>query len=57
MGNTLASQLIPEILTYIASHQLAVGTRLPERTLAERLRVSRSPVRSALQQMADQSLL
>ncbi|KXJ32287.1 MULTISPECIES: GntR family transcriptional regulator [Pseudomonas] len=57
MGTTLASQLIPDILTYIASHQLAVGTRLPERTLAERLRVSRSPVRSALQQMADQSLL
>ena len=57
MGNTLASRLIPDILTYIASHQLAVGTRLPERTLAERLRVSRSPVRSALQQMADQALL
>lgn len=57
MGTTLASQLIPDILTYIASHQLAVGTRLPERALAERLRVSRSPVRSALQQMADQSLL
>jgi len=57
MGNTLASRLIPDILTYIASHQLAVGTRLPERALAERLRVSRSPVRSALQQMADQALL
>ncbi len=57
MGNTLASRLIPDILTYIASHQLAVGTRLPERTLAERLRVSRSPVRSALQQMADRALL
>ncbi|GAC1036536.1 GntR family transcriptional regulator [Pseudomonas sp. No.117] len=57
MGNTLASRLIPDILSYIASHQLAVGTRLPERTLAERLRVSRSPVRSALQQMADQALL
>ncbi|KTS70903.1 GntR family transcriptional regulator [Pseudomonas oryzihabitans] len=57
MGNTLASRLIPDILTYIASHQLAVGTRLPERALAERLRVSRSPVRSALQQMADQTLL
>ena len=57
MGNTLASRLIPDILTYIASHQLAVGTRLPERALAERLRVSRSPVRSALQQMADQGLL
>ena len=54
---TLASQLIPDILTYIASHQLAVGTRLPERTLAERLRVSRSPVRSALQQMAERALL
>ncbi|WP_295465035.1 GntR family transcriptional regulator [uncultured Pseudomonas sp.] len=57
MGNTLASRLIPDILTYIASHQLAVGTRLPERALAERLRVSRSPVRSALQQMADRALL
>jgi len=57
MGNTLASQLIPEILIHIASHQLAVGTRLPERALAERLRVSRSPVRSALQQMADQGRL
>ncbi|WP_145010437.1 GntR family transcriptional regulator [Pseudomonas oryzihabitans] len=57
MGNTLASRLIPDILGYIAAHQLAVGTRLPERTLAERLRVSRSPVRSALQQMADQALL
>lgn len=57
MSTSLVSQLIPNILMYISSHGLEVGTRLPERALAERLRVSRSPVRSALKAMAIQNLL
>jgi DNA-binding GntR family transcriptional regulator len=44
----LTRQLTAQIATYIRSENAPKGTRLVERALAERLRVSRSPVRSAL---------
>lgn len=53
----LATQLAGDIHRYIASRHLPVGTRLPERGLAEHFRVSRSPVREALKKLAAQSVL
>ncbi|MET0532406.1 MAG: GntR family transcriptional regulator, partial [Microvirga sp.] len=44
----LITQLASQIVEYIRSHELGAGERLTERKLAELLRVSRSPVRSAL---------
>jgi DNA-binding GntR family transcriptional regulator len=44
----LIRQLTAQIAAYIRSENTPKGTRLVERALAERLRVSRSPVRSAL---------
>jgi DNA-binding transcriptional regulator YhcF (GntR family) len=44
----LTRQLTAQIATYIHSENAPKGTRLVERALAERLRVSRSPARSAL---------
>ena len=57
MPQTLSSQLIQGILHYIQSQSLPAGARLPERALAEHLRVSRSPVRRALAIMADKALI
>lgn len=57
MPNTLPSQLVRDILQHIRVNALEAGARLPERGLAEALRVSRSPVRAALQQMAQQTLI
>ncbi len=57
MSHTLSSQLVRDILQHIHVNALEAGTRLPERGLAEALRVSRSPVRAALQQMAQQALI
>jgi DNA-binding GntR family transcriptional regulator len=57
MPDTLSKQLIAEIVVYIQSQGLLPGARLPERTLADSLRVSRSPVRSALEQMAKDDLV
>lgn len=49
---SLSAQVAHQILDYIAEQGLAEGDRLPERTLAERFRVSRSPVREALRMLA-----
>lgn len=57
MPQTLSSQLVQSIIQYINSQSLEIGSRLPERALAEYLRVSRSPVRTALAKMADNSLI
>ena len=57
MSRQLASQLVSDIQNYIATERLAVGTRLPERGLAEQFRVSRSPVREALKQLAEKNVL
>ena len=57
MTRQLASQLVSDIQNYIATEKLAAGTRLPERSLAEHFRVSRSPVREALKQLAQKNVL
>lgn len=49
----LGERLAGEIEQLIAQEHLAAGTPLVERTLAERLMVSRSPVRQALRLLAD----
>lgn len=57
MSQSLHSQLATDILQRINTQSMPVGTRLSERGLAEALRVSRSPVRTALRQLADQALI
>ena len=57
MSQTLQTQLAADILLRINTHAMPVGARLSERGLAEALRVSRSPVRTALKQLAEQSLI
>lgn len=47
----LSQRLAAQIALMIRSESMASGTRLTERSLAERLRVSRSPVRAALRQL------
>ncbi|GHH40562.1 GntR family transcriptional regulator [Lentzea cavernae] len=49
----LTRQVAARIVDYIRAEQVAAGTRLVERTLADQLRVSRSPVRNALRLLAD----
>jgi DNA-binding GntR family transcriptional regulator len=51
--SALADQLSAAILRHIHDASLAAGTRLTERALAEMFKVSRSPVRRALQQLLD----
>jgi DNA-binding GntR family transcriptional regulator len=47
-ASPLATQLARQIADYIRTSGLKVGDRLPERRLAEHFRVSRPPVKSAL---------
>jgi DNA-binding GntR family transcriptional regulator len=47
----LTQQLAAQIAEIITSEKMVSGTRLTERGLAERLRVSRSPIRSALRHL------
>lgn len=56
-SSALTHQLVGDIQRYIVEQGLQPGARLPERSLAEHLRVSRSPVRAALQQMEQQALI
>ncbi|SER26943.1 GntR family transcriptional regulator [Lentzea albida] len=49
----LTRQVAARIVEHIRAEQVAVGTRLVERTLADQLRVSRSPVRNALRLLAE----
>jgi DNA-binding GntR family transcriptional regulator len=53
----LQRQLSADILELIRAEQLAPGTRLAEVALAERLQVSRTPVRAALQLLARRKLV
>jgi DNA-binding GntR family transcriptional regulator len=53
----LASRLAVDIVALIAQQQMSEGTRLPERGLAEQLRVSRSPIRQALKELAGRGLI
>ncbi|WP_321871570.1 GntR family transcriptional regulator [Paraburkholderia tropica] len=57
MTRRLADQLATNIHHYIADTGMAPGTRLPERTLADHFKVSRSPVREALTRLASQEIV
>jgi DNA-binding GntR family transcriptional regulator len=50
-GTVLTSRLGAQIVRYLEEENLPVGYQLTERALAERLDVSRSPVRTALRQL------
>jgi DNA-binding GntR family transcriptional regulator len=54
---SIASQLAAQIVAYIRAENAPKGTRLAERKLAEHLRVSRSPVRSALRLLAEDGIV
>ena len=54
---SIASQLAAQIAAYIRAENAPKGTRLVERKLAEQLRVSRSPVRSALRLLAEDGIV
>lgn len=53
----LARQIAARIVDYIRDEQAEPGARLVERTLADHLRVSRSPVRSALRLLQDDGIV
>ena len=53
----LTTQLAAQIADHIRTGNAPKGTRLVERVLAENLRVSRSPVRSALRLLAEEGVV
>ncbi len=53
----LTTQLAVQIADHIRAGNAPQGTRLVERVLAESLRVSRSPIRSALRMLADEGIV
>jgi len=53
----LVERLARQIKAHLHGDAVPVGTRLPERALAEQLRVSRSPVRAAMQLLAEEGVL
>lgn len=53
----LTRQIAARIVDHIRAEQAPRGTRLVERTLADQLRVSRSPVRSALRLLQDDGIV
>lgn len=53
----LTRRIAANIVDHIRDERIPTGTRLAERTLARQLRVSRSPVRSALQLLADDGVV
>jgi DNA-binding GntR family transcriptional regulator len=57
MSTPLTLRIAAQIVAHIRDEDLATGTRLVERTLADRLRVSRSPVRNALQLLAEDGIV
>lgn len=57
MSRGIAKQLAANIELWIGQEGLAPGTALPERVVAERFKVSRTPVREALQMLARQRII
>lgn len=53
----LSQQIAQRLRTLIATDELKPGERLRERTLAERLEVSRTPLREALKELAGDGLV
>ena len=56
-ASPLVNQIASQMVEYIRNHGFEPGTRLPERRMAEELRVSRSPVRGALQLLAQDGVV
>ena len=54
---SLAEQLANNIEAWIRQEPVPEGTPLPERVVAERFRVSRSPVREAMKLLADRAVI
>lgn len=57
MSRGISEQLAASIETWIAEERIEAGTALPERAVAQRFRVSRSPVREALQLLAQRQVI
>lgn len=57
MPRRISDTLVSQIKHYIGTERLASGARLTERALAERFRVSRSPVRETLKRLADEGVI
>lgn len=57
MSRGMSEQLAQTIERWIADQGLGEGAPLPERTLAELFKVSRTPVREALQRLAQQGTI
>lgn len=57
MTRGIADQLASNIELWLRQEQLAEGTPLPERAVAERFKVSRTPVREALQALAQRHVI
>lgn len=54
---TLSGQIAEEIRTAILEHKFSLGAQLNEQELAEQFRVSRGPVREALQRLIQEGLV
>ena len=54
---SLAEQLANNIEAWIRQEPVSEGTPLPERVVADRFRVSRSPVREAMKLLADRAVI
>jgi DNA-binding GntR family transcriptional regulator len=57
MDMRLSSTLVVQVLDFVAESNLKVGGRLSAQSLATRLRVSRTPVNAALEQLSEQGVL
>lgn len=57
MARHISDTLVVQIRHHISTEQLEPGTRLTERALAERFRVSRSPVREAMRRLSADGIL
>lgn len=57
MSRGMSELLAQRIERWIAEEQMGEGTPLPERTLAERFKVSRTPIRDALLRLAEQGTI
>ncbi len=56
-AGSLRSRLPAHILDHVRRHRLPAGQHLPEQALADAFRVSRAPVRAALQELAAQGVV
>lgn len=54
---TLRENIVEEIRTKILSHELAPGTRIIEKRLADEFGTSRAPIREALRQLEQEGLV